>query len=270
MEISHIIQSPDVIYVAGFAGSSKFYVYGLNAKNGELLKNNHVALPCETSGETLPVSGDKFVVLDDARSKIVTININDGEISYNQKHISDLVKDSSGQAEILPSRLSGLFALKISSDVFLIKVTNEGELVVVDKINNAAAVSDALSISEDKHTFAFAQYGDNKIHLSVKDVNDWNGDLLKENLVIDQQRGNIEKIFINNYVRTDRSHGFRALMVMEDHSLLLVQQGEIVWSREDGLASVVDVTTSELPVEKEGVSVAKVEQNLFEWLKVCP
>ncbi|MCI07204.1 ER membrane protein complex subunit 1-like, partial [Trifolium medium] len=102
------------------------------------------------------------------------------------------------------------------------------------------------------------------------DVNDWSRDLLKENLVIDHQRGNIEKIFINNYVRTDRSHGFRALMVMEDHSLLLVQQGEIVWSREDGLASVVDVTTSELPVEKEGVSVAKVEQNLFEWLKVCP
>ncbi|CAI8599966.1 unnamed protein product [Vicia faba] len=63
---------------------------------------------------------------------------------------------------------------------------------------------------------------------------------------------------------TDRSHGFRALMVMEDHSLLLVQKGEIVWSREDGLSSVVDVTTSELPVEKDGVSVAKVEQNLFE------
>ncbi|KAJ0962597.1 hypothetical protein J5N97_027719 [Dioscorea zingiberensis] len=54
---------------------------------------------------------------------------------------------------------------------------------------------------------------------------------------------------------------------MEDHSLLLVQQGEIVWSREDGLASIVDSTTSELPVEKDGVSVAKVEENLLEWLK---
>jgi hypothetical protein len=55
---------------------------------------------------------------------------------------------------------------------------------------------------------------------------------------------------------------------MEDHSLLLIQQGEVVWSREDGLASIVDVTTSELPVEKDGVSVADVEHNLFEWLKV--
>ncbi|KAJ8485685.1 hypothetical protein OPV22_018170 [Ensete ventricosum] len=42
---------------------------------------------------------------------------------------------------------------------------------------------------------------------------------------------------------------------------------EIVWSREDGLASIVDSTTSELPVEKEGVSVAEVEHSLFEWLK---
>ncbi|CAI8599817.1 unnamed protein product [Vicia faba] len=235
IEVNHIIQSPEVIYVAGFVGSSKFYVYELNAKNGELLKNNHITLPFGTSGESLSVP--------------------------------DLVKDLSGQAVILPSRLPGLFALKINSHVLFIKVTAEGELVLVDKIDNAAAFSNALSISENQHVFAFVQYEDNKIHLSVKDVNDWNGDLLKEDLVVDYQRGNIEKIFINNYVRTDRSHGFRALMVMEDHSLLLVQQGEIVWSREDGLASVVDVTTSELPVEKDGVSVAKVEQNLFEWLK---
>lgn len=47
-----------------------------------------------------------------------------------------------------------------------------------------------------------------------------------------------------------------------------MQQGEIVWFREEGLASVIDVTTFELPVEKKGVSVEKVEQSLFEWLKV--
>ena len=244
-------------------------MYQLNAKNGELLNNDHKTLACDTFGELLSVSGDKFVVLDKTRSKILTLNIKNGGISYKQKPISDLIKDSSGQAVILPLRLPELFALRINSHVLLIKVTNEGELVLVDKIDNAAAVSDALSISEGQHAFAFVQHEDSKIHLFVKDVNDWNGDLLKERVVIDHQRGNIDKIFINNYVRTDRSYGFRALMVMEDHSLLLVQQGEIVWSREDGLASVVDVTASELPVEKEGVSVAKVEQNLFEWLKVC-
>lgn len=73
---------------------------------------------------------------------------------------------------------------------------------------------------------------------------------------------------MNSYVRTDHSHGFRALIVTEDHSLMLLLQGEIVWTREEGLlASIVDVTTSELPLEKDGVSVAEVEHNLVEWLQ---
>ena len=64
------------------------------------------------------------------------------------------------------------------------------------------------------------------------------------------------------------SHGFRALVIAEDHSLALLQQGEIVWSREDGLAEIIDATTAELPLERDGVSVAEVEHNLFEWMKV--
>lgn len=272
IDVQHIFQSPhdDIIYVAGFSGSSKFFVHQFKAKNGDLLKHKDAELPCGTFGELLSVTNDMLVILDDIRSKIVIINIKDGDINYNQKYISELIGDSSGQAVILPSKLPGIFALNLDSHIILLKLTNEGELVLVDKINNVAAISDALSISEGRHAFAFVQHGDNKVHLYVKDVNanDLNGDFVKESVVIDNQRGHIQKIFINNYVRTDRSHGFRALMVMEDHSLILVQQREIVWSREDGLAAVVDVTASELPVEKDGVSVAKVEQNLFEWLKV--
>ncbi|KAI4337487.1 hypothetical protein L6164_015897 [Bauhinia variegata] len=269
IEVQQIIHSPhnDIVYVAGFVGSSNFYVYKVNAKNGELLKDNNVELPSGTYGELLSVSSDMFVVLEDTRSKIVMIDLKNEEINYKYSHISDLIKYSSGQAVILPSRLPGIFALQLNSHSILIKVANEGGLVLVEKINDAAAISDAVSISEGQHAFAFVQHEDNKIYFTVKDVDNWNADLLKERIVIDNQRGNIEKIFINNYIRTDRSNGFRALIAMEDHSLLLVQQGDIVWSREDGLASVVDVTTSELPVEKKGVSVAKVEQNLFEWLK---
>ncbi|XP_057455192.1 uncharacterized protein LOC130746541 [Lotus japonicus] len=36
IEISQIIQSSDVFYLAGFDGSSKFHVYGLDAKNREV------------------------------------------------------------------------------------------------------------------------------------------------------------------------------------------------------------------------------------------
>lgn len=257
------------MYAVGSDASSQFHVYQINVKNGELLRHNAAAFPGDFSGELFLVSSDTLVGLDAAtRSKLVTINFRDGEISFEQTYVSNLVGDSSGTAVLLPSKLPGVFAIKTNALVIFIRVTVEGKLEVVGRINDPAVFSDALLISEGQQAFALLQHKDGKIHLTVKPVHDWSSDLLKESIVIDQQRGLVHKIFINNYIRTDRSHGFRALIVMEDHSLVLLQQGAIVWRREDGLASIVDVTTSELPLEKDGVSVAKVEENLFEWLKV--
>ncbi|KAK1312088.1 hypothetical protein QJS10_CPA07g00797 [Acorus calamus] len=102
------------------------------------------------------------------------------------------------------------------------------KIELAEKIVDLAAVSDALILSDGQQAFATLQQDESTIHLIVKLVNDLR----------------------------DRSDGFRALVVMEDHSLHLLQQGDIVWSREDGLASIIDMTTSELPLEKEGVSVA--------------
>lgn len=269
IEVQQIIQPSDseVIYAVGSVGSSQFEAYAINARNGELLKNNGAAFPGDFSGEMLLVSDNLVVALDATKSNLVTINFQDG-IRFQQTYLSNLVRDSSGTAVLLPIKLEEMLAVEINGSMIFIRVTSEGNLEVVDKVDSAAVVSDPLLLSEGQKAFALIHHGDGKIHLRVKLVHDWNNDMLKESIVMDHQRGLVHRIFINNYIRTDRSNGFRALVVMEDHSLLLLQQGEIVWSREDGLASIVDVTTSELPVEKDGVSVAKVEENLFEWLKV--
>lgn len=258
----------DILYVVGFVGSSQFNVYQVDAKNGELLKHESEAFSGGFSGKVSLVSTNTLVVLDSTGSTLITVNFHNGEISIQKTDISDLIGESLGSTMILPSKLTGIFALKTNTFMIFIRVTDEGKLEVVDKINHVTAVSDALSFSEGREAFAVVEHYNNDICLMVKLGPEWNNDLLKERIKLDQQRGLVQKVFINNYIRTDRSHGFRALIVMEDHSLLLLQQGEIVWSREDGLASVIDTTTSELPVAKEGVSVAKVEENLFEWLKV--
>ncbi|MBA0846064.1 hypothetical protein Goarm_022438, partial [Gossypium armourianum] len=235
LEVQQVIQPPgsDFIYVVGFAASSQFQMYKINAKNGELLKHESTAF----SGRS------------------------------QQTPVSNLLEDSPGLAVIIHSSVTGIFAIKTDAATIFIRVIGEGKLEVVEKTNHETVVSDALSISEGQQAFALVQHAGSNIHLTVKPAHDWDSNLLKESIKMDQQRGFVHKVFINNYIRTDRSHGFRALIVMEDHSLLLLQQGAIVWSREDGLASIIDVTTSELPVEKAGVSVAKVELNLFEWLK---
>ncbi|KAK8286532.1 hypothetical protein V6Z12_D08G302200 [Gossypium hirsutum] len=259
LEVQQVIQPPgsDFIYVVGFAASSQFETYKINAKNGELLKHESTAFSGRFSGEVSLVS----------RSILLTISFHNGKISSQQTPVSNLLEDSPGLAVIIHSSVTGIFAIKTDAATIFIRVIGEGKLEVVEKTNHETVVSDALTISEGQQAFALVQHAGSNIHLTVKPAHDWDSNLLKESIKMDQQRGFVHKVFINNYIRTDRSHGFRALIVMEDHSLLLLQQGAIVWSREDGLASIIDVTTSELPVEKAGVSVAKVELNLFEWLK---
>lgn len=62
-------------------------------------------------------------------------------ISLRYKQIPDLDKDLSGQEIILPSRLPELFTLKSIPMFLSTKITNKSELVLVDKIDNAAAIS---------------------------------------------------------------------------------------------------------------------------------
>lgn len=269
LEIVQVFQPDDseIIYAVGFLGSSQFVAYHIGAKSGELLKHSLKSFSSGFSGEASLVSNDMLVALDTSRSTIVSVGFQDGVINFHETCISDLVLGFSQKAELLPSKFNGLFALKTDLSIVIVKVRGLSELKIIDKIDHPASVSGAVSLP-GQQAFAMVGHVESKIHITVKLDNDLTDEILKETVAVDHQRGHIHKVFINNYKRTGGSHGFRALLVMEDHSLLLVQQGEIVWSREDGLASVIDSTTSELPVEKDGVSVAKVEHSLFEWLRV--
>ncbi|XP_051131617.1 uncharacterized protein LOC127251789 [Andrographis paniculata] len=258
----------DALYAIGVRDLSQFDVYQLDVKSGDLLKHKKMVFPGGFSGDLSIVENDMAVAMDSTGTVLVTIKFVDGHISFHQIHVSQLAQElSETAAVILPSKISGLVTLEVDNTVLFIKVTSDGMPKVVDKFSHANAASDSLPLPDGQHAFALVQHGDGNIFLTVKLGNDWTSNLIEENFKLDRQRGVVHKVFINSYVRTDRTNGFRVLIVMEDHSLLLLQQGEIVWSREDGLASIMDVTASELPLEKDGVSVAKVEHSLFEWLK---
>ncbi|KAD3639929.1 hypothetical protein E3N88_29152 [Mikania micrantha] len=244
------LDSPIFVY----SGAS---LHAISSIDGEYLWKKDFA----TEGSTdvhqliLPGGSDILHVICGTGCFKVSFGVNNhknGHIHLEQTYVSDLIHGSSGNTVILPSKLSGIFSLRTDNCIVFVKVTNEGKLNVMEKVDKSVVVSDALPLSEGEQAFALVQHGDSKIELSVRLVHDMSSNHLKETVKMDHERGFVDKIFINNYVRTDRSHGFRALIVMEDHSLLLLQQGEIVWTRDDGLASVIDVTTSELPVEKLG------------------
>ncbi|MQM09085.1 hypothetical protein Taro_041947 [Colocasia esculenta] len=268
LEIKKIFQQPDgVISAIGFVGSSQLEMYQLSSRNGDVVKHTSASFPGDFSGEASFISNDKLVALDSTRSILVLTSLEGGAMRFHQTYLSDLVQGFSGAAVLLSLKFTGMFALELGSILIVVRVGSGWEMEIVAKIHHPASISDALFLTEGQQAFAVVEHEENKVHLTVKLDNDMKNVLIQESIVMDPQRGHVQKVFLNNYVRTDRSNGFRALFVMEDHSLLLVQQGEIVWSREDGLASVISSTTSELPIEKAGVSVAKVEESIFEWIK---
>ncbi|KAL9262011.1 ER membrane protein complex subunit 1-like protein [Drosera capensis] len=267
VEVQQLFQPDggDVLYVVGLSSLSQLHTYQVG--NGELLSHDVVKDSGGFSGGIALVSSETLVGLDATKSNLICLTLKDGKLSSQVVSIHDLVPDFSGPAVILPSKLEGGFALKFSTYVLFIRAVSEGILKLVGRVENAAAISGSLALTDESQAFGLVQHDGSKINLVVKHANDWENDLLKETIEMEPHHGLVEKVFLNNYFRTDRSNGFRALVVMEDHSLLLLQQGKIVWSREDGLASIVDVSTSELPLQKEGVSVAKVEHTLLEWLQ---
>ncbi|XP_078174655.1 uncharacterized protein LOC144568245 [Carex rostrata] len=266
LKLKHVFQPPesDTIYAIGFIDTSQIAVYHLNAKTGELLKHATQSSPVDLSSEISVISSDSLVVLDSTRSSLILIKFTDGTITHHHKPLSGIAKDFSGTADLIPTKLNDIFVVKTPSSVSFVRVKGDNELELIEKSDQTGIVSDSLTLSEEEQAFAVVHHSSNAINFQVQ----INGrEFLTEAIQIEEHRGSVKSVFLNNYLRTDKSHGFRALIVMEDESLLLVQQGAVVWSREDGLASISDAVPAELPVEKEGVSVVEVEHTLLEWLK---
>ncbi|KAJ4794493.1 ER membrane protein complex subunit 1 [Rhynchospora pubera] len=267
LKLKHVFQPPesDTIYAIGFIDSSLIALYHINAKTGELLKHATQASSVDLSSEISAISSDSLVALDTSRSNLLLIKFMAGTITNHKLPLSDIVQDFSGLAELIPTKSNDIFVVKTPSNVAFIKVKGDNEIELIGKADEAGIVSDSLTLSEEEQAFAVVHHSNNAISFQVR----INGrEALTEGIKIEDHRGHVKRVFLNNYVRTDKSHGFRALIVMEDESLLLMQQGEVVWSREDGLASISDAVVAELPVEKEGgVSVVEVEHTLLEWLK---
>lgn len=261
-------------YGYGFYGIMGLAQVEIDLKTGDLsdLKT------AETSGilstDHLHVTKDFAVALHSNAENLAVALINpSNELTLVETPVRSLLTNPGKTVKLLSTKLEG--AISLSSDdqtVILAVDSSTGKLSVVEHLTGAVVVSDSLNVLDDKYAttiIEFSEEGDsqNKFSLRVRG-NDFTDEIQKETVKLPSHRGYVQKAFLNAYVRTDRSHGFRALVVGEDDSLSLLQQGEVVWTREDGLASIVDASTAELPLERDGVSVAEVEHDLAEWLKV--
>ncbi|CAM6027580.1 unnamed protein product [Sphagnum balticum] len=259
-------------YGVGFIGDSGFTMIEIDLQAGTIT-DRKTAMTSETLSVTeLLVSKQFAVALDSKGTHLVTVSINANGLTVLKTALSSLSLNAVGLPKLLPTKLDGAISLALDDLTAIVAVDpTSGELRMVETLVGAVAVSDSLSVANSKHSVAIIQlleggHSQNTFSLHVHGE-DWTEVVQKETIKLPSHRGQVQKVFLNAYLRTDRTHGFRALVVGEDDSLLLLQQGEIVWTREDELASIVDAKSAELPLERDGVSVAEVEHDLAEWLK---
>ncbi len=260
-------------YGIGFMGDSGFTMIEIDLQTGTITDRKMAVTSQTLSVAELLVSKKIAVVLDSKGTHLVTVSINANGLTVLETALSSLFPNAVGLPELLSIKLDGAISLALGDLTAIIAVNpTSGELNVVETLVGAVAVSDSLSVANSKHSVAIIQLLEagplqNTFGLHVHGE-DWTEVVQKETIKLPSHRGQVQKVFLKAYLRTDRTHGFGALVVGEDDSLLLLQQGEIVWTRENELASIVDAKSAELPLEQVGVSVAEVEHDLTEWLKV--
>lgn len=273
--IEKVVLAPEEgkAYGLGFFGIMGVALVEIDLKTGDLSDLKSAELSSMLSTEHLHVTSDYAVALQsDAESLVVALINSHKELIVVETPVSSILTNPGTSLKLLSTNLEGVISLSSDDQTVILKVDpTTGKLSLVERLTGAVAVSDSLSVLDDKYATAIVEFSEegsaqNVFNLRVKG-NDFSDEVQKETVKLPSHRGFIQKAFLNAYVRTDRSHGFRALVVGEDDSLSLLQQGEVVWTREDGLASIVDASPAELPLEKDGVSVAEVEHDLAEWLK---
>eukprot|EP00850_Spirogloea_muscicola_P006456 SM000030S11465 [mRNA] locus=s30:825005:831618:+ [translate_table: standard] len=177
---------------------------------------------------------------------------------------------SLSKASLCSSHTEGAVCLTMNSSVFIVEVGSTAEtLRVTGEYKLPVILTDSLELDDGRRVFAVVQpvglETDHKIMIKTVATD---SELLGQEVVsLGPERGTVLKVFLNAYLKKGGdAYGFRALVVCQDHSLALLQQGEVVWLREEALAGVVDACMTDLPLEKEGV-LSEVEHDLAQWFR---
>eukprot|EP00897_Mesotaenium_endlicherianum_P002317 jgi/Mesen1/2112/ME000151S01365 len=252
----------------------------LHPTSGEILGTTRVQAEGQVAlaPDQLLVAGDAIVAIDAAGAFIYTAQIPGGSgqrspsssrppLSLRKMEVSSLIPTTStaAPAAVLPARLvdqriDGAFGLATARTTVLVSVGVRGELRQVAELRQPCALSGGVPLDDGRSVVAAVHSvglpsGPPRIALKALAADSGKEEVEEEVFAVAPQRGHVEHVFVNAYTRKSGGaapYGFRALVVAQDDSLSLLQQGEVVWVREEALASIVDAYFVDLPVESDG------------------
>ncbi|KAH7302061.1 hypothetical protein KP509_23G054700 [Ceratopteris richardii] len=260
------------LFGVGFIGTSGFCVWKIYLLTGRLVMNEAGKIDADICTDEILVTRHTVVALDCEGKIIFTGHIGPVKIFHiHRTPVRNIIPDAFGKARLLKSGLEGIFVLRFIDQIVFIKIcNNDHDLEIVEIFELPAAISNGLELPGNKASTLLIQHvglaDDCKIAARFITAGGEEYETFSHILDLDCDRGLVQQVHLSGYVRRNKSWGFQALLVMEDDSMMFLQNNKLVWSRDEGLAEIAAVVAEDLPSTKK-LEVKELTSTSSHWLK---
>ncbi|UPQ98770.1 ER membrane protein complex subunit 1 [Chloropicon primus] len=251
----------------------------LNQRSGAIIWRKELGGAVDSAG----VAGSQLVTLSEGKTRVQSFDFRTGALVWDkaaETGTRSLASSDDGKAvaavtdaELIVYGKSGTREETARLNAKQERVEAAGSTFDVGGVSDAlkrslaaelglgqkAAISEAYVLGETKYVVAVETV---QGKCTAKVIN------LKTKEVVDTEEykfgGSAEKVFLTGYQKKEgKSVGFRILLVSADKSLCLLQQSEVVWLREEALASIVHTIVVDFPLSGEKVEAASGKEDAF-------
>eukprot|EP01083_Nonionella_stella_P094946 266510_1 len=242
-----LVAGESVLYVIGFSEKTLVvWSLSLEEKAGSRVSQRvtHTLAVSPTRFDVIAL-GARFlaVVSDDA---IHALNLDDPK--RMKSVVVDLGLPPSSSAN--PRRLEpisdarGWFAVRVGGSAAFVQLSAKGEKLEVETVKAETVARAFISGSSKNERFVSASVtADDQLELSVSDISGKLESSVKVKFSR-AQHGDVIRVFAGRQSGIDRF-----LVICQDHSVSLIQKGKLIWTREESMASILDVQFMDIPTD---------------------
>ncbi|XP_030843106.1 ER membrane protein complex subunit 1 [Strongylocentrotus purpuratus] len=242
------------VYVIGVVEGSHFVIAALDAQSGDLINQTPVsAVWASRAPNCIVVSGGHFVCSEPSSGTLQYLTIGEQssfsatspaglglvQLSEQKLSISELFPSASG-----PS----VFILQLSSDHHaLLEVKGQNVLLYKD-LPKVTAVSG--TVVGERYAINTASSNNEVIELRSSYLEEGAEELYSNDVVLPGSHGLADQICVDIYELRDKTISGRVFIKTADEAISLVVGGEkeVLWLRDESLASAVSIELVDLPV----------------------
>ena len=244
----------------------------LNASTGDLLSEYHIPAPWITTEDDVSctVSNDGVLAcLQRTRGDFYHIRLAEGGEQFVFTMLSSLnvPLPQLEMARLVSPGIEGQLALQVGGYQWVLGVKGEEGVQVLEQSGRAVWSKGALDGGREVVVSVGGRGKELDVVCSGVDGTEMRE--MKQVVVLEEDKGMPQRIGVHFVSKPDGTIGYRIAVVMEDDSILLIQQnGAVVWVREEALASIAALEYLDLPAGQEAaierfMESSKNEPNLL-------